>query len=282
MTDAPATRTILDFGLHRGEDTAFYLALGARVIAFEANPDLVAANRQRFAAACADGRLEIVEGAVVAPGSSEQSVTFYLDTRKSVWGTISADWVERNRGLGSTTRALTVPTVDLGAVLAAHPRPLYAKIDIEGADHHVLDAFRSGAAAPDYVSIESDKLSLDAVVAEIELLQELGYTRFAAVQQATVPGRRFAAQGFDGQSVAYRFEADASGPFGPWLEQPFRPAGAVIDDYRAIFARYRRFGDDSVLMRGGLTRWPTRLVNQALIRFAGAPLCGWYDTHAAR
>ena len=29
---------ILDFGMHEGEDTEFYLAVGSKVIAFEANP----------------------------------------------------------------------------------------------------------------------------------------------------------------------------------------------------------------------------------------------------
>jgi FkbM family methyltransferase len=281
MTEAGA-RTILDFGLHRGEDSAFYLALGARVVAFEAHPDLLAYNRGRFADAIAGGRLEIVAGAIVAPDDAAREVTFYVDSQKSVWGTTSADWAERNRGLGSTTRAVTVPAVDLPAVLAANPQPLYAKIDIEGADGHVLAALGRAGVSPEFVSIESDKLSLEAVVAEIEQLQALGYTRFAAVQQATVPGRRFRGHGLDGRAVDHRFEADASGPFGPWLEQPWKTAGAVIDDYRVIFRRYRRFGDGSALMRHRLTRLPTRGLNQALIRLAGAPLCGWYDTHAAR
>ena len=40
---------IYDVGVHRGEDSAYYLAKGYRVRAFEANPDLVAGCRTRFA-----------------------------------------------------------------------------------------------------------------------------------------------------------------------------------------------------------------------------------------
>ena len=35
-------KLIYDIGLHRGEDTAYYVARGFNVIAIEANPDLVA------------------------------------------------------------------------------------------------------------------------------------------------------------------------------------------------------------------------------------------------
>ena len=72
---------IYDVGLHKGEDTAFYLAKGFEVVAFEANPALVQSCRERFADAIAAGRLTIVEGAVVdeAANSNEATVTFYQE-----------------------------------------------------------------------------------------------------------------------------------------------------------------------------------------------------------
>ena len=39
---------IFDVGLHKGEDTDFYLKKGFSVVAFEADPDLVAACQERF------------------------------------------------------------------------------------------------------------------------------------------------------------------------------------------------------------------------------------------
>ncbi len=46
---------VYDVGMHRGEDTAFYLAKGYRVVGFEANPELVEACQRRFAAEIGGG-----------------------------------------------------------------------------------------------------------------------------------------------------------------------------------------------------------------------------------
>jgi hypothetical protein len=48
--------------MHRGEDTAYYLAKGFRVVAFEAHPEHAAHNQARFASDIAS--LRIVEGAI--------------------------------------------------------------------------------------------------------------------------------------------------------------------------------------------------------------------------
>jgi hypothetical protein len=55
---------IMDVGMHDGTDTAFYLAKGFKVVAVEANPDLVAAGRARFAREIDEGRLTIVGAAI--------------------------------------------------------------------------------------------------------------------------------------------------------------------------------------------------------------------------
>ena len=78
---------IYDVGLHKGEDTDFYLRKGFSVVAFEADPDLIALCRTRFAQQLADGRLTIVEGAI-APKTAGDTVTFFRSSL-SVWGTIS-------------------------------------------------------------------------------------------------------------------------------------------------------------------------------------------------
>jgi FkbM family methyltransferase len=272
---------VLDFGLHEGEDTDFYLACGASVIAFEANKKLVERSADRFRAEIAAGWLKIVEGAIVPPDFAEKEQTFYVDNRKSVWGTTQLAFAERNSHLGSTVTEVRVPAVDLKAILAANPEIFYAKIDIEGADRLVLDTFKVTGARPKFISIESDKLDLRQVIEEIETLQGLGFTRFAAVQQAAVPGSTFRSRRFDGTPLNYRFANHASGAFGPYLQQEFKRAEQVIDDYRSIFRAYHRFGDQSWLMRNPW-RCVTRAMNFALVKTFKKPLCGWYDTHAAR
>ena len=40
---------IFDVGLHKGEDAAYYLRKGFRVVGIDANPDLIEWNKKRFA-----------------------------------------------------------------------------------------------------------------------------------------------------------------------------------------------------------------------------------------
>lgn len=281
MNEPVKNPLILDFGLHEGEDTEFYLTCGAAVIAFEANDALVSRNSHRFAKELGSGQLQIASGAIVPPDFAGTELTFYLNEDKSVWGTTSADWAERNSGLGTKFSSVKVPAIDLKAILTENPKILYAKIDIEGADRHVLDTFGVTNIRPDFVSIESDKLDIKNVIDEIEALQELGYTRFAAVQQATIPSSTLRGRRFDGSGFEYRFRKHASGPFGPYLEQSYKTAGAIIDEYRSIFRAYARFGDQSWVMQHRSTRFAARGLNLAMLKAVGRPLCGWYDTHAA-
>ena len=91
---------IFDVGLHKGEDTDFYLKKGFKVVAFEADPDLVAHCRDRFEQPIADHRLRIIEGAV-APEAAGERIAFYKNLQKSEWGTIDQRWVERNEKFGT-------------------------------------------------------------------------------------------------------------------------------------------------------------------------------------
>lgn len=91
---------IYDVGMHKGEDTQYYLRKAFRVVAFEANPALVSECRARFAGELQSGRVSIVEGAIVPAAYREDRVAFFMNERKSVFGTIDAGWVQRNSRLG--------------------------------------------------------------------------------------------------------------------------------------------------------------------------------------
>ena len=64
MTEIPNLDLIFDVGTHKGQDSDFYLKLGYRVVAVEANPALADELRHRFREAIADGRLILVDKAV--------------------------------------------------------------------------------------------------------------------------------------------------------------------------------------------------------------------------
>ena len=80
---------VYDVGMHVGEDTQTYLDKGFRVVAFEADPDLAKQCAERFADAIADGRLTIVEGAIISD-TSKPTVTFYKNPVATIWSRVAS------------------------------------------------------------------------------------------------------------------------------------------------------------------------------------------------
>ena len=267
---------IFDIGLHKGEDTDFYLKKGFKVVAFEADPDLSAHCRARFQEPIAGGRLRIVEGAIAPEGAGER-IAFYRNLKNSDWGTIEANWAKRNEKLGTQSVKIEVERVDLVDAFRTHGIPFYLKIDIEGADHVVLDELRRFETRPRYISIEAEKVDFSQLVAELNALRDLGYKAFKPTQQSRIPGSRIATTTLQGDPLDYVFGDSASGPFGNDLPGPWLSYGECLRKYRKSFRLYRLFGDDSVLrnLRGGkqIMRFLTWLYRK--------PLPGWYDTHAS-
>lgn len=288
---------IYDVGMHKGEDTDFYLRKGFRVVAFEADPALAAHCRRRFAAFLESGQLEIVEGAIVEGANVEgandgkpttahgarRTIAFHRNTGNSVWGTVHADWADRNERLGTSSDLIEVAAVDFAEVLVRTGVPRYMKIDIEGADMVCVETLRRFTTRPDYLSIESDKTSLARIRREIEVLVELGYDRFQAVEQSAIPRlQRPPRPAREGRDIDHTFEKGASGVFGRELDGEWLTAGAVLRRYRFIRLGYLLEGDDGIAHAWrfpGATRL-RRLVRRALARRTGAAVPGWFDTHA--
>jgi FkbM family methyltransferase len=270
---------IYDIGMHRGEDTDFYLRKGFNVVAFEANPHLVGQCKIRFRDAIATGRLCIVEGAI-APEAAGDSITFYVNV-DSIWGTIHPTWAERNASFGKESRKITVDRIDLHRVIREHGMPHFMKIDIEGSDVVVLDALKQYECRPKHISIESEKVDFSTLTAEIMTFLELGYSKFRAIQQTAIPGSRLTTKTLNGEDLDYTFENDASGSFGDDIPQEWRNADEIIVEYQGIFDRYRAFGDRS--LAGNAPRHVRRLLEIAYKLKTGyrGPLPGWFDTHAS-
>lgn len=273
MSTPLADDLVYDVGLHLGEDSAYYLAKGYRVVAFEANPDLVAHCEGRFRDAIDDGQLEIVSGAIA--DIPEPTITFYRHP-STVWGTTKPDWAARNSVIAQSD-VIEVPVVDFTACLRRTGIPHYMKIDVEGADRVCLTALRDFSARPRHLSIESEKEEFARLVEEFDLLESLGYSRFALVQQSGMERRSVTTRTWSGEHLVFRFEEHSSGPFGsdvgPWVSRT-----EAIDRYASIFKLYRRFGDRSFFGRTRLGRVVRRQAERLLRR----PLPGWHDTHASR
>lgn len=270
---------IYDVGLHQGEDTAFYLAKGFRVVAFEANPHLVKECSERFKQAIAADRLTIVAGAIVDPASEAARigvVRFYRNLALTIWGTTDQAWMQRNAALGAPSEVIEVTAVDFHSSLQTHGIPHYLKIDIEGADGFCLEALRNFQERPEFLSIESEKVSFARLQQEIRLLTELGYGHFCAVQQADIHRAREPEPPREGIRAGHRFQTGSSGLFGRDLPGPWLTASSLEERYKAIFHAYRCFGDASFVRRTAIGRKLLQLAE----RLSRHPLPGWYDTHA--
>ena len=257
---------VYDVGAHLGEDTDFYLKLGYRVVAVEANPELAAMFRNRFSGAIADGRLRIVAKAVAEVAGT---VTFYMNSRKGVWGTVNPEWAERNARVGAPSLPIAVASIPFETILGEHGVPHYLKVDIEGSDLLCIQALKSFEPRPRYVSIEAHIGDWRRLLAEFAALEDLGYDRFQIVRQGRHRSRTF--RSLTGEAFDFFFNEDSSGPFGDDLEGAWLTCNQARRRYRWLWLRERLFSDDSRLGRA-LAKFPI---------FSWVPeSVGWYDTHA--
>ena len=162
---------ILDVGMYDGTDTAYYLSMGFRVLAVEANPALVAQASERFEREIRDGRLTILHRAI-APNS--EPVTLTLNGASLCASSTSG-------GIHYPAGSYVVDGVTMADVLAtAGERPYFIKIDIEGADRLCLDGL-TPQTRPDFLSVEIH----DGPDPVLPTLQQLGYSRFKIIDQRT-------------------------------------------------------------------------------------------------
>jgi FkbM family methyltransferase len=268
---------VYDVGMHGGEDTEFYLKKGFRVIAFEANPDLAASARSKFLDHIANGKLIIVEGAIVDPSYPSDTVEFHKNNRNTLWGTASPYFAARNSTLGADSTLIRVPRIDFADCLAKLGIPYYLKIDIEGMDIVCLRSLLQVEGRPAYLSIESDRTDFRKLSEELEILTQLGYTSFQAVQQATVHRQTVPRPSEEGAAVEHVFQRGSSGLFGKDLPQRWQTLDQVREQYKKIFIGYRLWGEDHGLAQ---RFYPLKVVRKGLSIALDRRIPGWYDTHA--
>lgn len=202
---------IYDVGMHNGDDTAYYLAKGARVVAIEANPALCEAARKRFESEIAAGRLTILN---IAVGDGEGEVSFYVSTQNSVLSSLKPI---------DNAELITVRLKRLSRVFDEHGLPDFAKIDVEHVDHLVLADLQQNGRLPPSLSVEAHRREV------LETLLEAGYLSFRIVNCSKVHGRfrNHVIETLSGDRLAWSFPHHSSGPFGADLPDEWMNADAV-------------------------------------------------------
>lgn len=165
---------VMDIGFHNGDDTAFYLSCGHKVVGVEANPLLVERGRSRFSAEISSGRVTIVNAALCQ--TSGETVAFYVNETLSGWS--SLDPVHGQKG--GKYHVVEVESVSVADLFEKYGVPWYLKSDVEGADEIVFRGLPEGWSRPKYASAE---LSHGSTL--LEIFVRAGYTGFKLINPET-------------------------------------------------------------------------------------------------
>ncbi len=162
---------IYDVGMHNGDDTAYYLSLGYKVVAIDASPDLVSKAKHRFADFITNGQLDILHLGI---GEEPGYFDFFQNKKNSVWNSF-------DKAIGMRENAdievIPVEVKRIDQVIEEKGMPYYMKIDIEGNDITCLNSLLRYGGRPKFISVEVNYEEL------ITRLNELGYTQFKIIEQ---------------------------------------------------------------------------------------------------
>ena len=266
---------IFDVGMHKGEDTDFYLSKGFKVVAFEADPELIKESKNRFKKNIENGDLIIVEGAIIDK-NFDKKIKFYKNKLNSVWGTVLKEWAERNKEDGAESECIEVDAINFKECLIKFGIPYYLKIDIEGMDIVCCEALLSLKQRPNFISIESEKISYKRLEREFDLFEKLGYKDFKIIQQENIKRQKEKKLFGENRFINYNFLEGSSGLFGKDLAGIWINRKIALKKYKKIFFFYKVFGDNSFLKKNIFTKYLLKILR----KLTGIHLPGWYDTHA--
>jgi FkbM family methyltransferase len=163
-----------DVGAHVGNRVAAWRRLGARVVAVEPQPHLMAWLARHYGGSSAVTLVEAAVGA--APGTA----VLRHDPRNPTVSTLSEDWIAavgRDASFAGVRwrAAAPVTLTTLDALIAAHGRPALCKIDVEG---YEAEALRGLSQSLPVISFEYIPAAIDVAHACLERLAELGEYEF--------------------------------------------------------------------------------------------------------
>ena len=165
---------IYDVGMNNGDDSAYYLSCGFRVLAIEANPVLVEQAAKRFDREIKAGRITLLH---IGVSDTEEELPFWICDTISEWSSFDESVPARD---GNPHHKIMVRCRRFQSILAEFGAPYYLKLDIEGNEIHCLRDLSATTDLPHYISFErTDRWSIESLT----ILHELGYTGFKLVSQ---------------------------------------------------------------------------------------------------
>ena len=199
-----------DVGANNGDDTAYYLKRGMRVVAVEASPTLAQEMHRRFPDEVQSGRLTILNVAIVP--DDKQEIDFFVNDDDDKISTVKPN------GTTEGFRPIRIAARRLSDIVREFGIPLYVKLDIEGVDEAALSDLFEAGYKPAYISAEAHSIGTF-----IQMLRA-GYSKFKVVEGrfAHRPRHALTIMNNAGELTYYEFPKGASGPFGddipgPWV-----------------------------------------------------------------
>lgn len=234
-------RLIFDIGFHKGEDSIHYLKEGYKVIAVEANPQLVETGSKKFRNFIENGQLTLLNKGIA---SENTTLEFWVNTYCSEWSSFDKNMAGR---MNTSCYKVEVECIRTEDLIKEYGLPYYLKIDIEGYDIYAIKSI-SKSNLPKYISCEA--FQLDWLFA----LSDLGYTRFKIINQADrfkelnikkeksqiQHFKKFLINGIMHRTSAFfnwKFPIKSSGPFGENTDGNWK----TIEEASALFREYYQF-----------------------------------------
>lgn len=254
---------IFDIGTHVGEDAINYAWRGYKVIAVDADPSIIAQNKEKYS----EKYPGIAFLNYAADSKDDGEIELFINGITAQNSVIEAIGKRQNTSGGS----VKVPTTTLKKLTETYGVPFYCKIDIEGHDAVATRSLKGASELPTYISVETEcppddrKLAEEGVLETLDALREVGYTKFKLVDQSTLKvlgdedyykkrdtlvykvirklqkmTGRYSETYTNKQRLTkahgYQYVFDASGPFGEELDGEWRTYEAA----RKLYLWHRR------------------------------------------
>ena len=158
---------VLDIGASEGRLAETFSEIGARVVAVEPNPALIALMRRRY------GRAFVLVEKAVGAQPGEAVLRIGEDPEHS---TLSEDWLRRAPNERRWIHSELVSVTTLAELIAEYGDPDFVKIDVEGFEHEVLAGLDRSLPQ---LSFEFQCSALDVAEKSMARLEDLADYTFA-------------------------------------------------------------------------------------------------------
>jgi FkbM family methyltransferase len=169
---------VFDIGAHVGDRIGAFRRLGARVVAVEPQPALIATLKLIYGR---DSRGVTIEP--VAVGRNAGMIDLKLNIDNPTISTASEAFLRAADGAAgwegqAWTKTIRVRVTTLDALIARHGMPAFIKIDVEGFEAEALLGLTRPSPA---LSFEFTTIQREVAAACLRRCAELGYDRFNAM-----------------------------------------------------------------------------------------------------